>query len=76
MVPGWFWLWPRDIDDDGEDDDDDDDYDDDDDMYIMMKCLSVCVSRKIITFPSRAESRRREARCPLGFAGHRPALAL
>ena len=27
----------------GEDDDDDDD------IYIMMKCLSVCVSRKIIT---------------------------
>ena len=24
-------------------------YDDDDDIYIMMQCLSVCVSRKIIT---------------------------
>ena len=28
--------------------DDDDDLDGDD-IYIMMKCLSVCVSRKIIT---------------------------
>ena len=30
-------------------DDDDDDGDDGDDIYIMMKCLSVCVSRKMIT---------------------------
>ena len=27
----------------------DDDDDDDDDIYIMMKCLSVCLSRKMIT---------------------------
>ena len=43
-----------DVDDDDDDDNDDagDQYDvdvDDDDIYIMMKCLSVCVSRKIIT---------------------------
>ena len=36
-----------DADDDVDDEDDDDD--DDDDIYIMMQCLSVCVSRKIIT---------------------------
>ena len=37
---------------DGDDDDDgDDDHDDDDhdDIYIMMECLSVCVSKKMIT---------------------------
>ena len=32
-----------------DDDDDEDDDDDDDDIYIMMQCLSVCVSRKMIT---------------------------
>ena len=32
-----------------EDNDDEDDEDDGDDIYIMMKCLSVCVSRKTIT---------------------------
>ena len=30
-------------------DDDDDGDDDGDDIYIIMKCLSVCVSRKMIT---------------------------
>ena len=35
-------LWQK----DGGEDNDDDDYDD---IYIMMKCLSVCLSRKIIT---------------------------
>ena len=37
---------------DGGDQDDDGDLDDhdQDDVYIMMKCLSVCVSRKISTF--------------------------
>ena len=38
------------------------------DIYIMMKCVSVCVSRKMITFPSRAERRRREARRLLSLA--------
>ena len=37
------------LDDDDDDDDDDDvddgDCDDDDDIYIMMKCMSVCLSR-------------------------------
>ena len=34
-----------------EDDNDEGDQDDyDDDIYIMMKCLSVCLSRKMITF--------------------------
>ena len=32
-----------------DDADDDDDDGADDDIYIMMKCLSVCLSRKIIT---------------------------
>ena len=33
-----------------DDDDDSDDNDGDgDDIYIMMKCLSVCLSRKMIT---------------------------
>ena len=50
--------------------------DKDDDIYIMMKCVFVCVSRKMITFPFQAERRRREARRPLGLAGRRPALAL
>ena len=35
--------------DDDYDDDDDDGDDGDDDIYIMMKCLFVCVSQKIIT---------------------------
>ena len=30
--------------DDDDDDDNDDDGDDDDDKYIMVKCLSVCLS--------------------------------
>ena len=34
---------------DGNDDDEDDDAEDDGDIYIMMKCLSVCLSRKMIT---------------------------
>ena len=59
---------------DGEDDvdDDGDDDGDDDDMYIMMKCVCVCLSRKIITSHFRAERRRREVSSPLG---RRPALA-
>ena len=32
-------------DNDGDDDDDDDEHDDDDDIYIMMKCVYVCLSR-------------------------------
>ena len=52
------WLWPIypnpiacDGDDDGEDvDEDDDAYDDDDDIYIMMKCLYVCLSRFCLFF--------------------------
>ena len=65
-------------DDDGNDGDsggdhDGDDNDDDDDIYYDE--VSVCVSRKMITFPSRAERQRREARRPLGLAGRRPALA-
>ena len=57
------------------DDDDDEDHEVEDDIYIMMQCLCVCLSRKMITFPSRAERRRREARRPLGLTGRRPALA-
>ena len=42
-----------DVGDDDNDEDSDDDSDDDDedsgDIYIMMECLSVCVSRKMIT---------------------------
>ena len=30
-------------------DEDDNDGDDDDEIYIMMKCLSVCLSQKMIT---------------------------
>ena len=42
--------------------------DDDDDIYIMMKCLSVClcVTKNDHFFSARAE---------LGLAGSRPALA-
>ena len=56
----------------GFDDDDDDDYHD---IYIMMKCLSVCLSRKIITSNFRAERQRRKVSCQLGLAGRRPASA-
>ena len=41
------------VNDDDEDEGDDvghDDVDNDDDIYIMMKCLSVCLSRKMSTF--------------------------
>ena len=39
------------------------------DKYIMMSCLSLCVSRKMITsYPPKL--RRREARRPLGLDGH------
>ena len=38
-------------------------------IYIMMQCLCVCVSRKIITSHLRAMRRRREVRCLLGLAG-------
>ena len=59
MVPGWFkselsaagtkWdieitPWPS----------------DDDDIYIMMQCLCICLSRKIITSHFRAECQRRK----------------
>ena len=40
-----------------------------------MKCVFVCLSLKMSTFPSRAERWRREARHLLGLAGLRPALA-
>ena len=33
---------------DDNDDDDDDGDDDNDDIYVMMKCVSVCLSRKMI----------------------------
>ena len=49
--------------------------DDDGDIYIMMKCVSVCLSQKIISSHFRAERRRREVSRPLGLAGRRPALA-
>ena len=55
--------------------DDDNDGGDDDDIYIMMQCLFVCVSRKIINSHFRAERRSREMSSPLGLAGRRPALA-
>ena len=35
----------------------------------MMKCVSVCLSRKIITSHFRAEHWRREVSSPLGLAG-------
>ena len=54
---------------------DDDDVIGKDDIYIMMKCLSVCFSRKIITSHFRAEPRKHELSSPLGLAGRRPALA-
>ena len=41
----------------------------------MMKCLCVCVSRKIITSHFRAERQRGEVSSPFGLAGRRPALA-
>ena len=66
--------------DDNDDNDNDavdcDNDDDDGDIYIMMKCVSVCLSRKIITSHFRGERRRCEVRSPLGLAGRRPALAL
>ena len=60
--------------DDGNDFDSDND-DDGGDIYIMMKCVSVCLSRKIITSHFRAERWRREVSSPLGLVGRRPALA-
>ena len=66
-------------DDDGRDGDDHDDNGvddcDDDYTYIMMQCLCVCLSRKIITSHFRAERRRCEVSGPLGLAGRRPSLA-
>ena len=50
--------------------------DDVDDIYIMIYCLCVCLSRKIITSHFQAERQRREVSCLLGLAGCRPALAL
>ena len=65
--------------DDNDDNDNDavdcDNDDDDGDIYIMMKCVSVCLSRKIISSHFQAERQRREVRSPLGLAGRRPALA-
>ena len=60
-------LWQK----DGGEDNDDDDYDD---IYIMMKCLCVCLFvTKYDHF--RAERQRRDMRCLLGLAGRRPVLA-
>ena len=65
--------------DDNDDNDNDavdcDNDDDDGDIYIMMKCVSVCLSRKIISSDFRAERRRHKVSSPLGLAGRRPALA-
>ena len=64
--------------DDGDYDDDGGDEDGDtadDDMYIVMQCLCVCLSLKMINSHFRAERWRREVSCPLGLAGRRPALA-
>ena len=47
LKSGLIEIFHRDFDVGGEGDEFYDD--DDDDIYIMMKCLSVCVSRKIIT---------------------------
>ena len=46
--------------------------DDDDDDYIMMQCLCVCLSRKIITSHFRAERQRRKVSGLLDLAGRRP----
>ena len=66
---------------------DDDDLNDDDDIYydevsvmmiyIMMKCLCVCLcdTENDHFLSIRAERRRREVSCPLGLAGCMPALA-
>ena len=40
---------------------------DGDDKYIMMQCLCVCLSQKIITSHFQAERRRREVSGPLGL---------
>ena len=65
--------------DDNDDNDNDavdcDNDDDDGDIYIMMKCVSVCLSQKIISSHFRAERRRRKGSGQLGLAGRRPALA-
>ena len=53
--------------DDGNDYDSDND-DDGVDIYIMMKCVSVCLSRIIITSHFRAERWRCEVSSPLGLA--------
>ena len=45
------------------------------DIYIMMKCLSVYLSRKIITSHFRAERRKGKVSSLLGLAGRWPALA-
>ena len=55
MVAFFWQIVVRVDNDDGDNDNDDDNGDNDnDDIYIMMKCLSVCVSRKMI--PSSWES--------------------
>ena len=63
-------------DDDGRDGDDHDDNGvddcDDDYTYIMMQCLCVCLSQKIITSHFPAERRRREVSGLLDVAGRRP----
>ena len=70
-----FLINANDVDDNVDDVDDNDEGhagDDVDDIYIMMKCLCVCLSRKNDHFPLPSCEARRS---PLGLAGHRPALA-
>ena len=59
----------HDLDSDGDVDKDDGN---NDDIYIMMKCVFVCLSQKMITSHFRAE---REVSSVLGLADRRPALA-
>ena len=65
--------------DDNDDNDNDavdcDNDDDDGDIYIMMKCVSVCLSQKIISSHFRAERQRRKVSGLQGLAGCRLALA-
>ena len=52
----------------------DDGEDDHVDIYIMMKCLCVCLF--VTNYDHfRAERQRRDMRCLLGLAGRRPVLA-
>ena len=72
LKSGLIEIFHRDFDVGGEGNESNDDYDD---IYIMMKCLFVGVSRKMITSHFQAERRRRKVSRPLGLAGRRPALA-